>query len=112
DQTTKTLDGEEWVLNPLNGYWYSLRSEHTKFSTLNQGAGDYIFTLWCYFCMQDGLKLSYGAHDEILMQVKESDIDKYANIINESMDKVNAVLGLRIPIKVDYDVGVNYAEVH
>ena len=38
---TKTtyVDGEEqmWLYNPVSGFWYSLRYEKDKFSTLNQG---------------------------------------------------------------------------
>ena len=38
---TKTThyEGEEqmWLLNPVSGFWYSLRYEKDKFSTLNQG---------------------------------------------------------------------------
>ena len=46
---TKTIiiDGEEqmWLLNPVSGFWYSLRYEKDKFSTLNQGTGVYCFDL-------------------------------------------------------------------
>ena len=46
---TKTtyVDGEEqmWLYNPVSGFWYSLRYEKDKFSTLNQGTGDNILTI-------------------------------------------------------------------
>lgn len=39
----KTLkyNGQEqmWLYNPVSGFWYSLRTEKDKFSTLNQGTG-------------------------------------------------------------------------
>lgn len=112
DQKEKTIGRETWVLNPINGYWYSLRSQHSKFSTLNQSAGDYIFTLWCYFCMEAGLILQAGFHDEVLVQSKEEDIEKNKKILQESMNKVNKILGLSISIGIDYEVGDTYADVH
>lgn len=29
--------GKRWLLNPVSGFWYSLRSDKDRFSTLNQG---------------------------------------------------------------------------
>ena len=39
---TLNIDGEEqmWLYNPVSGFWYTLRYEKDKFSTLNQGTGD------------------------------------------------------------------------
>lgn len=36
---TVKFNGQEqmWLLNPISGFWYSLRTEKDKFSTLNQG---------------------------------------------------------------------------
>src|SRR5690625_3619880 len=112
DQKEKTIDGETWILNPINNYWYNLRSQHTRFSVLNQSAGDYIFTLWCYFCMEAGLILQAGFHDEVLVQSKGEDIEKNKKILQESMNKVNKILGLSIAIGIDYAVGGTYADVH
>ncbi len=38
---TTTFDGVEqmWLYNPVSGFWYTLRYEKDKFSTLNQGTG-------------------------------------------------------------------------
>ena len=38
---TVKFNGQEqmWLLNPISGFWYSLRTEKDKFSTLNQGTG-------------------------------------------------------------------------
>ena len=35
----KTVRGQMWLYNPVSGFWYSLRYEKDKFSTLNQGTG-------------------------------------------------------------------------
>lgn len=37
DAVTKTIDGQMWQFNPVSGFWYTLRFEKDKFSTLNQG---------------------------------------------------------------------------
>lgn len=112
DQQEKTIGREMWVLNPINGYWYSLRSQHSKFSTLNQSAGDYIFTMWCYYMMQQGVKIQLGMHDEIITSSKLESYDKVTAIIKESMEKVNKVLKLKVPIGVDYAIGDSYADIH
>ena len=41
---TTIVDGIEqmWLFNPVSRFWYSLRFEKDKFSTLNQGTGDNI----------------------------------------------------------------------
>ena len=48
--TTKKTSFGTWQLNPINKFWYSLRSDKDKFSTLIQGTGAYILDLWLYHC--------------------------------------------------------------
>lgn len=107
----KKLDSM-WVKNPLNGYWYSLRTEKDIASTLFQGTGDYIFSLWTYFLVQAGLKLCGGFHDECIVVTTEEEVPKVVDILKQSLDKVNKVLKLELPIGLDYKVGLTYAEVH
>jgi len=33
----KEIGNQKWLKNPVSGFWYSLRAEKDKFSTLNQG---------------------------------------------------------------------------
>ena len=35
-----------WLKNPVSGFWYSLRSDKDRFSTLNQSTGVYCFDSW------------------------------------------------------------------
>jgi len=37
----RELFGGMWLKNPVSGFWYSLRSDKDRFSTLNQGTGVY-----------------------------------------------------------------------
>lgn len=38
--------GFKWLVNPVNGFCYSIRSDKDKFSTLAQGTGSYLFDMW------------------------------------------------------------------
>ena len=38
--------GGKWLINPINGHCYSLRSEKDIFSTLAQGTGSFFFDMW------------------------------------------------------------------
>lgn len=52
-------------------------------------------------------------HDELLFEIKESELDKYKKIICTTMEAV-APLGvkLRTPLKVDFGYGANWKEAH
>lgn len=38
--------GLQWLVNPINGFCYSVRSEKDYFSTLAQGTGSFFFDMW------------------------------------------------------------------
>lgn len=42
----KDSRGRKWLVNPINGFCYALRSEADRFSTLAQGSGSYFFDMW------------------------------------------------------------------
>lgn len=42
----KDSRGGKWLVNPINGFCYSLRKESDRFSTLAQGTGSYFFDMW------------------------------------------------------------------
>lgn len=111
-QVVKNKLGSMWVKNPLNGYWYSLRTEKDIASTLFQGTGDYIFSLWSYLLVESGLSLCGGFHDECVIVATEEEVDNVIKILKESLDKVNKALKLELPIGLDYKIGKTYAEVH
>lgn len=37
---------QKWLINPINGIAYSLRTEKDRFSTLAQGTGSFFFDMW------------------------------------------------------------------
>lgn len=112
DCETKKVNGQMWVKNPLNNYYYSLRTEKDIFSTVNQGVGDYIFTLWVHFLMDMGIVVQGGFHDEIITTCKPEDKEFVIECLYKAIDKVNKVLNLKIPVGIDYNVGFSYADVH
>ena len=109
---TKTVNGELWVKNPLNGYHYSLRTKRDIFSTINQGSGDYIFTLWEHNLMKLGIVLYGNFHDEIITCCKPEDCDYIVEKLKLAMEMVNKQLKLKVPVGIDYKIGKSYGEVH
>lgn len=113
---TKTthFEGEEqmWLLNPVSGFWYSLRYEKDKFSTGNQGLGVYMFDLWVREVRLSGIKIMFQYHDEIAFHLKEFEQDIVKKKLLDSIEKVNKTVKLNVPLGVSVDFGKTYAEVH
>lgn len=109
---TRIVGGQLWVKNPLNNYYYSLRSEKDIFSTINQGTGDYIFSLWQHNLMNMGVKLYAGFHDEIVTCCKSEDCENIIDKLKKAMELVNKQLKLKVPVGIDYKIGKTYADVH
>lgn len=112
EQRIKEVDGQKWLLNPISNIWYSLRYEKDVFSTLNQGLGDYIFNVWLGYAIKEGFVLTAQFHDECIGMCNEDEVELYRDILQRAIDKVNKVLKLPVPIRIDTKAGKNYFEVH
>lgn len=113
DIERKVVRKQEWILNPVNGFYYSIRNEKDIFSTLNQGTGSYIFDLWVYYMWKEsGINVILQYHDEVLAILKPEDKEYHATMAKASMEKVNEALQLNIKLDVDSKFGASYAEVH
>lgn len=114
DQYVKTVQGQMWQRNPLNGFYYSLRYDKDRFSTLNQGGATFIFDCWVFNMRQRGIIPIMQYHDEILCLVKkqEGERERVTAILKESVQKVNRQLKLLREMDVDVKFGNNYADVH
>ena len=112
DITTKTVGEQIWLLNPVNSFWYSLRSEKDIFSTLNQGTGAFVFDAWVKFMTVEGLYPFLQYHDEVLLYNNKKDRKDVKEKLERSMEKVNTLLKLNVNIEVDVKFGNNYSEVH
>lgn len=112
DMIVKTVNGQQWLLNPLNKFWYSIRAEKDIFSTLNQGTGAYVFDCWVKLMVSQGIIPFLQYHDEMLALCPIGEEDKFKSILDNSMADVNDLLKLNIEITVDVKFGNSYADVH
>ena len=110
--TVRTLGDKMWLKNPVSGFWYSLRSERDKFSTLNQGTGVYCFDTWVGYCKAAGVSIIGQFHDEIIALVPRGQEQDTQAILKDAIAKANNKLNLNINLDVDVQFGGTYAEIH
>lgn len=111
---------QKWLINPINGFCYSLRTEKDRFSTLCQGTGSFFFDIWVDNILESMYskfktkRLTGSFHDEIIICFK--DLDKAKSIMKEiilsSIDKVNKQFLLRRDLGCDCQLGYRYSEIH
>lgn len=104
--------GKRWLLNPISGFWYSLRNDKDKFSTLNQGTAVYCFDIWLQFIRQQGIKVALQYHDEILFNVISGGQEEVKEKIGKAIELTNNRLQLNVPVGCSIQFGDNYANVH
>lgn len=124
DLTVRKIGGKMWLENPLNGYYYSLRSDKDRFSTLNQGTGAYIFELWMSVARgmlskifsDDPLvgKIQAQFHDELVFQVPDSEEAKVAakEILDSALQVVSNKVKMRVRLGCDVQFGRSYGDIH
>ena len=110
--TTRELFGSTWVLNPVSNFWYSLRSQKDRFSTLNQGTGVFCFDSWVAICRSNKIKVIGQFHDEIIALVKAGEEEETKGKMEGAIKKLNEKLKLNVPLGVDAQFGSNYADIH
>jgi len=110
--TVKEINGKKWLFNPVSRFWYSLRAEKDRFSTLNQGTGVYCFDQYIKAVRKRGIKISLQMHDEILFNLKEEDKDRVMDILKESIAEVNETVKLNVQLSISMDFGHSYADCH
>lgn len=118
--TVKTIDGQMWQLNPINGFWYSLRHDKDRFSTLCQGSGAYVFDVWCNAVIdicnerygRDPL-LSGQFHDELILQVRKGQRELWQHLVGvEAMERANKVLKMNRDVACEVQFGDLYSNIH
>ena len=79
EQVVIESGGGKWLVNPINGHCYSLRSEKDIFSTLAQGTGSYFFDMWVDKILEGqfekwGKKTLTGSfHDEVVLVLRDNE---------------------------------------
>lgn len=112
--------GLSWLINPINGFCYSLRKESDRFSTLCQGTGSFFFDMWVDNMLEDqyqryGKKTLSGSwHDEFVLRLKDTSKSRslVEGMVFDAIHKVNKVFKLRRDLGCDVQFGRRYSEIH
>ncbi len=108
----KTIDGQMWLYNPVSTFWYSLRHEKDRFSTLNQGTGVYCFDTYVSFVRKQRDQLTAQFHDEIVLCVKKGFREEVSKILRTAIKQTNEFLELNRELDIGIDFGDNYGQIH
>ena len=109
---TRDLFGSTWLYNPVSEFWYSLRSDKDRFSTLNQGTGVFCFDSWVSLCRRYGIKTIGQFHDEIIAIIPEGEEEQTKATMEQAIENLNQKLELNVPLGVDAQFGKSYADIH
>lgn len=112
DCSVKTVNGQKWLYNPVSKFWYSLRADKDRFSTLNQGSGAFCFDMWVREIRKERNQLTATFHDEVILEVKQGVREKATALLKDAIQRVNDKLKLNIQLGVDVQYGDNYAQIH
>lgn len=112
EQEVRTIGGQMWVKNPVNGFWYSLRYEKDIFSTLNQSTGAYCFDQWVAHYLTKRPNIIGQFHDESINRIKVGEEREHEEVLRWAIDKVNEKLKLNIKLDIDVQFGSRYADIH
>lgn len=112
DQRTRVVNGQMWLFNPINKFWYSLRFEKDIFSTLVQGSASYVFDLWVQEFRAKRSQLTATYHDEVVLQVKKGFREQCTKLLKDSIEQVNEILKLNRRLDIDTQYGPTYADIH
>lgn len=110
----------KWLVNPINGHCYSLRSEKDIFSTLAQGTGSYFFDMWVDKILEGqfekwGKKALTGSfHDEVVLVLRDNEKFKMEmeNIVNTAINKVSEQFKVRRRLGCEVQFGQRYSDIH
>ena len=112
DCVVKQCGGQKWLYNPVSRFWYSLRHEKDRFSTLNQGTGVYCFDTWVKHVLSKRKQLTAQFHDEIVLCIREGFEEKCEGLLKWAINKTNEELKLNVKLDVSVDFGENYSQIH
>lgn len=110
--TVKTIRDQMWLYNPVSGFWYSLRFDKDRFSTLNQGTGVYCFDRNIMNIRKRGIQICGQFHDEHVDPVKKGREEQHRILLQEAIAETNEQLQLNVPLGISMDFGHSYADIH
>ena len=109
---TRELFDSMWLQNPVSKFWYSLRSDKDRFSTLNQGTGVFCFATWVALCRKNGIKAIGQFHDEVIALVEAGQESETERLMHWAATKLNEKVQLNVPLGTDVQFGKTYASIH
>lgn len=110
---TKQCLGNTWVKSKSgSGFFLELRKENDRFSTHNQNYGVTFFDNWQAYLWYYGLKVRLESHDEILLYVKEEEVEEVKVLLRRCCEMTNRKLNLPVYVDIDIQVGKSYADTH
>lgn len=112
EQYIKTVKGQMWLKNPINGFYYSLRYEKDIFSTLVQGSASYVFDLWVQEFRKKRSQLTAQFHDEVVLCIKQGFRDKAKKLLRDAIKAVNDNIKLNRELDIDVQFGSRYSDIH
>lgn len=112
--------GGKWLVNPINGFAYSLRSDKDRFSTLCQGTGSFMFDMWCDEILTQmenkwGVKrLNAQFHDEYVTSFTDTETNRQAmkDLTEGAIVTINQRYFMRRELGCDVQFGNCYADIH
>ena len=108
----KTVNGQKWLFNPVSKFWYSLRAEKDRFSTLNQGTGVFCFDSWVREVRRVRPQLTAQFHDECVLEVKLGHRPQITKLLKDAISRVNEKLKLNVILAADVQFGHRYSQIH
>lgn len=112
DQKVKEVDGEMWLWNPVSRFYYSLRKENDRFSTLIQGTASYVFDLWVAKVLAYREQLTAQFHDEIVLCVRTGHREPISEFLQQTIEDTNKELKLNRRLDIGIQFGNRYADIH
>lgn len=108
----KVVNGSMWLYNPISHFWYSLRCEKDKFSTLVQGSAVYCFDSWLKYVRSGGLGVIGQFHDEWIAPIDPRSKGYVKELVEDCIRKVNNKLKLNRALDADVQFGERYNDIH
>lgn len=112
DQRVEVFDGTHWLFNPVSKFWYNLRCDKDRFSTLNQGTAVFCFDTYLKNVRDGGPPIIGQFHDEWIAVVKRGNRERLEKHVAEAIKKTNEELGLNRKLEVELHFGENYSLIH
>ena len=112
NQKVIRVKDQKYLINPISGFYYLLRSDKDRFSTLVQGTASYVFDKWVGFILDERPQLTAQYHDEIILCIRKGFREQCNDMLFEALRKTNEELKLNRELKISIQYGESYAAIH